>query len=405
MAEMDRRQFIKTSGFISAGSLINKRCYLHSEQVTHEIYSSRDPWLEINLGRIKWNVEQIRKRVKNKPIMAVIKNNAYGLGLVGIGKFLDGIGIRGLAVGKLQEAAKLRKAGIRCLVLNFGPFAGEEADWIISHDISQAVYTDDVIDLNAHAQKLRRQARVHIQIDTGMGRIGVPFQSALPFIEEVARLEHVEIEGMFTGLTDIEEFNRVQIQRLIEIGQRAKQKGISVGLRHASSSGNVLFNPDDGLDMVRPGICIYGHYPEEREAQLRRIDLKPALSMKAKVSYVKALKAGDSLSYYKKYKLTEDQTIATAGVGYASGYPHAAKGKAHVLINGERMPVIADVSANHFYVKVTGKSKIHVGAEIVLIGRQGNEEITAEELAKAVGTSNYKIITLLNPLLKRIYTS
>ena len=336
--------------------------------------------------------------------MAVIKGNAYGHGLVEVGKFLEKINIDSIAVGKLQEAVELRNAGVKCPVLNLGPFAASEAELIIKNNISQSVYNDNVLALNTMAGKINKQANVHLNIDTGRGRVGVPYHAALPFIENVSKLDNVKIEGIFTSLTEDKDFDKTQLRRFLDVCEGAKSKGISVGIRHAASSAGILAFPEACLDMVRPGITIYGHYPSDEEYELKKVDLKPALSLKTRVAYIKTLRPGDSISYHQKFTAEKEETVVTASLGYSDGFPVNAPGKAHALIKGKKFPVFADVTANHFYVNVTGEDDIKIGDEIVLFGQQEGNEIAADELAKAAETSVYKIVIRMNPLLPRVYT-
>jgi len=403
MEKINRRSFIRLAGVLPAGALFCAGDGKFNETKVHDFSKSYDPWLEINLKNIEWNVNQIRNKVSNRLIMAVIKGNAYGHGLVGVGKFLEKINIDSIAVGKLQEAVELRNAGVKCPVLNFGPFAESEAELIVENNISQSVYNDNVSALNTMAEKLNKQANVHLNIDTGMGRVGIPYHAALPFIENVSKLGNVIIEGIFTSLTEDKEFDKTQLRRFLNVCENAKRKGISVGIRHAASSAGILAFPEAYLDMVRPGITIYGHYPSDEEYVLKRVDIKPALSLKTRVAYIKTLRPGDSISYHRKFTAEKEETVVTASLGYSDGFPVNIAGKAHAVIKGKKFSVFADVTANHFYVNVTGEDGIKTGDEIILIGNQGNNKITAEELAKAAETSVYKIVIRMNPLLPRVY--
>jgi len=406
MREIKRRQFIKRAGLLPAGALFlnRKDIPLINSLAVSAHYSSCDPWCEIDLKNIEWNINRIRERVNNRPIMAVLKCNAYGHGLTGVGKYLEKINIDAIAVGKLSEAVELREAGISCPILNFGPFSSKDTAAILSNDISQSVYYENVRALNTAAGAVNKQAKVHVNIDTGMGRIGVPYRSAFSFIKNVARLENINIEGVFQTFTEGKDFDRVQLQRFLDVCKQLQENGISIGKRHAASSAALLDFPESYLDMVRPGIAVYGHYPSEKESQLRRIDLKPALSFKTRASYVKTLRPGDSVSYHRKFIAEKEERIVTVSLGYTDGLPVDVTGKAQVLIRGKTYPVSFDMTANHTYVQVTGNNDIQTGDEIVLIGKQGDNILTAEELAQAAETSNYKILIRLNPLLKRVYT-
>ena len=403
MKSLKRRDFLRTVGLTSLGGAAVAHMPSASLFAVSSLRNTADPWLEIDLNNIVWNLQQIRERVGKRPIMAVIKANAYGHGVVEVGKFLEKQKIDFLAVGNFREALQLRESGVKTSTLNFGSFAKPEAREIVQRDISQSVYTDDVGLLAEVARESNRIAKVHIKVDTGLGRIGVPYHKALPFVEKVATTPGVEIEGIFTPFTEDDEFDRVQLQRFLEVCEGAKKKGISVGLRHAASSAGVISFPDGYLDMVRPGIAIYGQYPSTREYEARRIDLRPAMSLKTGVMFVKTLRPGDSVSYHRAFVAKEETQVATISVGYSDGYPYQAGGKAEVLIQGRRWPSVALVTSNHITADVTGARSLKIGEEVVLFGRQGGGEISAEALAGWAGTSVYKILIWMNPLLPRKY--
>jgi alanine racemase len=399
--KIKRRKFIQVSGAAIASSVLNFRPTLSAQPAAPSQLA--DPWLEIDLNNIPWNLRQIRTRVGGRPIMAVIKANAYGHGLVEVGKFLEQQKVAFLAVGKFEEALRLRQAGVATPTLNFGSFSKNEAKEIVRRDISQSVYTDDFALLAEVAQSRDLPAKVHIKIDTGLGRIGVPYHQALPFVEKVAASPSVQIEGIFTPFTEDDAYDRTQLRRFLEICDGAQKKGISVGLRHAASSAGILSFPDGYLDMVRPGIAIYGQYPSVREYQARKIDLRPAMALKTRVMYVKDLRRGDSVSYHRAFVAQKKTRLATVSIGYSDGYPYQAGGKAEVLIGGRRWPSVALVTSNHANVDVTGADSVKIGDEVVLFGKQGEAAITAEELAAWAGTSVYKVLIWMNPDLPRSY--
>jgi len=400
MHKLDRREFLKLTA--SVGLAICPTSSIFSSSASH-LDSLAEPWLEIDLNHIAWNLSQIRTRVNHRPVMAVIKCNAYGHGLVEVGRFLEKQNISALAVGKFQEALQLREHGVKTPILNFGSFSKAEAEEMVRRDISQSVYTDDFVLLAEASRKLNRPAKVHVKVDTGLGRVGVPYGQALPYIEKLAATPGIKIEGIFTAFTEDDDFDKVQLKRFQQVYAAAKAKGIALGLRHAASSAGVFSFPEAYLDMVRPGIAIYGQYPSVKEYQQRKIDLHPAMSLRTRVMYVKTLRPGDSVSYHRAFVAKEQAPVATLAVGYSDGYPSQAAGKAEVLIRGRRWRSIALVTSNHATIDVTGAENLKIGEEVVLFGRQGEGEIAAEELAAWAGTSVYKILIWMNPLLPRIY--
>lgn len=396
MREVNRREFLAFATAAPLGYTFYKHSpdFLVTQANQDELF---DPWLEINTNNFAWNVSQVRKRVENRPIMAVIKCNGYGHGLVGTAKALEEENIQRFAVVKVQEAVDLRENGIRGMILNFGPFSRQEAERLVRYDISQSVYSETVDWFAAAARKLKKQARVHIKVDTGLARVGVPYPEALPFIEKVAAMPDIDIEGIFTTLTEEEDFDKIQIDRFLQVCDEAKKKGISVGMRHAASSLAVANFPGSFLDMVRPGNCLYGLEP------LANMDLKPVMSLKTRVIYVKKMRPGETIAYHRRYRVEKNMLVGTLPLGYSDGYPPQAVDKAEVLIHGRRWPLIAYMSANHSTVDISGANDIKIGDEVVLFGTQNGNEITLGEVAEWGDSSVYKVPIYMNPLLPRKY--
>ena len=356
----------------------------------------------MDLAAIDHNIAQIH-RYSDRPLMPVIKANAYGHGLVPVARRLArSKAVRALAVGMVREAVDLRRAGLGLPILNLGPYTRCEAERITAMGISQSVFTDAVTWLDAAAGVQGTVAGVHIKIDTGLGRVGVSHHRAADFIQQVAGLSHVRIEGVFTTLSEDADFDRVQMARFNAALSSPAARGIDLGRRHAASSAAILTSPDLALDLVRPGIMVCGHYPSTAEYRRRRIDLRPALTLKTRVMCVKDLKAGDPVGYHQAYRAPDDETLATGAIGYPDGYPVQAAGRAEALIGGCRLPLVAAVTANHICLRCRRK-RVEQGDEIVLYGRQGQEFITLEEVAAAVGRSEYHLLSRLSPLLPRLY--
>ncbi len=409
-AGFDRRSFLKGTGSavlaggVGAGlpgSVFQRE---KEDRVEAAFYGSCDPWIEVDLGAVEFNVGQVRKKTGGRPILAVLKCNAYGHGLIEVARLLDRIPVEGLVVGKLSEAVALKDAGIRLPVLNLGPFSAEDAETIVRRGISQTVYTDAVLALDGWAARLNRRASVHIKIDTGLGRVGVPHEAALAYVRRVARLDHVRVDGVFQSFTEDEETDLVQLRRFMEVTSAAQREGLSIGLRHAASSTAIFrYGQEFFLDAVRPGIALYGHYPTADEHRLKRLELKPALSLKTRAAYVKTLKPGDSVSYFRKFTAEKPERVLTAALGYSDGVPQNLAGRASALVRGVPLPFIADVTASHSYLLASGRQDVATGDEIVIIGRQGSVEMTLWDLAQAVGGSDYKILIGLSPSLRRTF--
>ncbi len=403
MSKITRRNFLLYSG-ISSASLLGRRrrperIWLNQRKEDLPVYTY-DPWIELDIHNLTWNLKRIRE-VAKVAVMAVIKANAYGHGLEETAKFLEKAGIDFLMVGKIQEAHLLREKGISVPILNFGPFNKEDAEVIIRQNISQSVFDEKAADLNQTAFKLEKKAKVHIHVDTGMGRMGISYRQALPFIEKLSGMKGLLIEGVSTTLTEDDEFDREQLKRFRSLYQKAEKKGFSLGLKHAASSDGILDLPSSHLEMVRPGITLYGYYPSEKTQKEDRLSLKPVLQLKSRVVDVKTLWPGDSASYHRKYKALKKEKIAIVPVGYSDGYPSNVIGKASFLIKEKRYPLIAAVTANHCTLLLDEHSSVSPGDEVVLLGHQGKEKITADEIASWAGVSPYKILIGLNPLLPR----
>ncbi len=400
---MIRRNFLKAIGTQSLAALYAgkpKQAASPNQDKTGPD-PGMDPWLEIDLRSIGWNLLRVKRLVK-VPVMAVVKANAYGHGLVEASKTLEKAGADGLMVGKFKEALALREAGVACPILNFGPWAPQDSAELIRLDISQSVYTEDVGFLQEAAAKHMKTASVHLDIDTGMGRTGMPYDKALPLIEKIASLSRVKIEGICTTLTEDPEFDREQLRRLLDLCSSAKQRGIVLGLRHAASSAGILTSPEFFLDMVRPGITLYGYYPNAKTQKEDALGLKPALRLKARVIFTKELAPGESLSYLRAIRASKRMRVATVGIGYSDGYPREFGGNAFARIRGKRFPMLKAVTANHAMVDLGNDQEVRIGDEVVLIDSTPGSGLTADALAEQCGISDYGILISLSPLLPRM---
>jgi alanine racemase len=335
--------------------------------------------------------------------MGVIKCNGYGHGLVEVGRYLDQRKIDALMVVSLPEALMLREAGVSCPVHNFGPVHEDAAEILINKNISQSIFTEKAQRLNAAALKIGKRIDVHIHVDTGMARMGIPHYEALPYVKKVAGWKGLRIIGISTAMSEDNELDKEQIKRFEIICRQAEGEGISLGIKHALSSTGIFSQRSSYLDMVRPGLLLFGYYPSpEVREKFKEITLKPVLQLKSRVAVVRNLRPGDPVSYNKSYVAKTKEKIAVIPVGYSNGYPYNAQGKTFVLINGERCPVVAYMSANHMEVLLKPDSNVSMGDEVVLLGTQGKEEITADDIAEWTGVSSYKVMIWLNPLMPRI---
>jgi alanine racemase len=356
------------------------------------------PWIELDTGNLFHNVQVISKQVGGRPIMAVVKCNAYGHGIIEISKELEKIGIRHVAVVKVWEALALRENNFGGMILNLGSFSTLEAEELVKYDISQSVFSGMVKILAAEARKQNKRARIHIKVDTGLGRVGVPLSEAPGFIKKVAAMPEIEIEGIFTVLTGFERIPG-QLKDFNALCDAVEKEGISPGYRHAAASGDVADGPADAyLDMVRPGNCLYGM------SMFPNLDLRPVLSLKSRIVCIKKISAGATFGVQRKSVAERDLEVAVVPVGNCDGYPANVAGKADALVKGRRFPII-DIASHFIVIDITGSRGIEIGDEVVLLGKQGAGEITNAELSTLSRQSPYRTPVYLKPCIPRIKCS
>jgi len=373
-------------------------------------YKLNRAWAEINLDNVAHNVREIRRIVnKRAEIMGVVKADAYGHGVMEITRVLLQNGVTRLAVSMLDEAIQLRKNGIDVpiLVLSYtDPIRSED---IIKYDIIQTVFSYDLAKaLSDAAVSLGTKVKIHIKIDTGMTRVGfMPGFNAIKNIIEISKLPGVIIEGLFTHFASADEedksYTYMQFERFMTICTELQRIGIHIPIKHVANSAAIIEFPEMHLDMVRPGIILYGHYPSEK-VDKEKIDLKPAMTLKANVILVKDVEKNTPISYGRVFTTGRDSRIATIPIGYADGYSRLLTGKARVLVNGEFAPVVGTICMDQCMVDVTDlETNVKVGDEVVLFGKQGDREIRVEELASLIGTISYEILSVVGKRIPRVY--
>lgn len=362
--------------------------------------SSFDPWVEIHRENLRHNVAEISRRVSARPILAVIKNNGYGMGVANIAQLLEPQPeIFGFAVVKLHEAFSLRDAGIRKPILLLGPFDDQNLADAVARDILPMVYTSVVSALDKIAAKTQKPISLHVCIDTGIGRVGVPYHQAAPLVRDLAARKSVRIQGAMMTFTEDPDFDKEQFRRFNETCSAFEKEGIVLGKKHAASSFSLFQHPDAFLDMVRPGMAIYGIYSENEFRHTNILDLRPAISLKARVIYVKKLRKGDSAGYNRAYMAKDEVWVATIPVGHADGWPREAAKGAKVRINGDLYPVIASVSASHSIVEIGPEEKVKTGDVATFFDSQSGSR--PEDVSESCGASVYDLTMHLNPLLPR----
>jgi alanine racemase len=390
---MQRRAFLRSAAALPALATQVSR---PAESVRD---SSFDPWVEVHAGHLRANAAEVYKRTR-VPILAVIKNNGYGAGVVNVARALEPLGgIHGFAVVKLQEAVALRDAGIRKPVLLMGPADEREFAGIARRDITFMIYTPVVPTLERAAAEVGRSIPVHVCVDTGLGRVGVPHAQALDLIRNVARARGVRLGGMMMTFTEDEAFDRVQLQRFRALAKELEEARIPSGVLHAASSYTLFQHQDAFLGMVRPGMALYGIYPEPKFRTMGVMNLVPAIALKARVAYVKQLQPGDSAGYNRAYIAQHPVWIATLPVGHADGLPRVAAKGGRVRIRGALYPIIASVSASHTIVEIGTERRVEIGDEAIVF--DWTDGSRPEDLGAACGASVYDLTMHLNPLLPR----
>lgn len=363
---------------------------------------------EVDLNALGSNVRAIRNHLpQGMMIMGLVKANAYGHGLVAVAQALVRLGIDYLGVGFLEEGVVLREHGITSPILILGGVLGHQVKDFFEHDLDITISS---IELARRIEEESREnfhtrVRVHLKIDTGMERLGVHSDRALPFIEGVSKLPHIEIVGMYSHLATADEadksFAHEQIRRFCALIDRMRERGIVPPLIHIANSGAIVDLPESYFTMVRPGIMLYGYYPSKQTSE--SIPLKPVLSLKSRVVFLKEVESGTSISYGRLYTTKEKTKIATVPVGYGDGYNRKLSNRGEVLIRGRRYPVVGAVCMDQIMIDVGLNPDIHVGDDVILLGSDHRESISAWELAEKVGTIPYEIFTGITARVPRIF--
>jgi len=359
--------------------------------------SIRPTAAEVDLEALTANLAALRREVRaNTRVLAAVKGDAYGHGAVACARALAAAGCDGFGVALVEEGAQLREAGIDRLVLCLGGVGRYGAEEAVGRGLTPVLYDEgDAERLDAAAARSGAPVGVHLKVDTGMGRLGVPLPRFGWFLDRIARFRWLRVDAMLTHLAESESqdptFTREQGRRFAEAVAVARGRGVRPPLLHVCNSGGLLTQPDLHYGMVRPGVALYGVLPRPDLAD--RIVLEPVMRVRTQVLFVKDLPTGASVSYGRTFVTRRPSRIATLPVGYADGYPRALGGKASVLVGGVRCPVVGIVCMDLCMVDVTDVPlAVHSGDEAVLLGAQGGERVTAEELAAWAGTIPYEIL-------------
>lgn len=363
----------------------------------------------VDLDAIASNIKNIRAKVdKNSGIIGIIKADAYGHGSAETAKVLLDNGADWLAVAVVDEGLNLRKNGITAPILLLGYTPELRLNDVINNGFIQTVYSYDTAKkLSDAASALGKKAVIHIKIDTGMGRIGYRVnEESADEIVKISKLPNIDVNGMFTHFSTADEADKSytleQYNKFVKMNDMLEERGLHIPVKHAANSAAIMDFDNMMFNMVRPGIILYGAYPSD-EVKKENLSLSPAMSIKTHVSYVKDVNEGDSISYGRKYTAPSKRRIATIPVGYADGFIRAYSKGGKVLVRGEYAPIVGRICMDQFMVDVTDIDGVEVNDEVVLMGRQGDKEITADFIASVLDTINYEVFCTLSKRVPRQY--
>jgi len=367
--------------------------------------SGRPTTARIDLNALSHNFREAMRRAAGRKILAVVKAGAYGHGAVPVSRHLLGMGASMLGVALVEEGKELRAAGIEAPVLVMGGVVPGQAEAIVSLGLTPVVFTRTFgRALSEAARRRGTKVPVHVKIDTGMGRIGVPPEAAPALIEELRSFDGIEVEGLMMHFAEADlkdkRFAAEQVARFEDLLKKLADKGIEVPLRHAANSAAVLDYERALFTMVRPGLMLYGYNPLEGDQS--GAGLRPVLSLVTHIAFLKKVPAGTPISYGRTFVTGRESLIATILIGYADGYNRGLSNKGQALVRGRRVPVTGRVCMDMCMLDVTDVPGVSEGDEVVLIGQQGSERITADEIAQATGTIAYEVLCGISSRVPRI---
>jgi len=376
---------------------------IHDYTITEDFL--RPTHIKIDLRQIVKNYHALCLHA-NRPIMAILKANAYGHGIIEVARCLEKVSAPYFGLAYLEEGLLLRQAGIKTPILILGGIIGEQIPLFIENDLTiTASSVDKLRAIELVAQQLGKRAKVHLKIDTGMERIGVHYYSAQALLQAANGCKSVDIEGIFSHFANADgkdlSYARMQLDRFNQVLRRAEQIGLDIPLRHMSNSGALIQLPEASFDMLRIGILLYGVYPSQEVP--RKIPVKPAMTWVTRVVYFKVIQPDHPVSYGSLWKSDQHSRIVTIPVGYGDGYHRRMTGSAEVIIGGQRYPVVGAICMDQAMVNI-GWDEAYNGDEVVLLGQQGESCITPEDLAEWADTIPYEILTSINTRVSREYS-
>jgi len=380
-----------------------------NQQINHSIISEdqiiRPTRVEVDLKILRDNYNKVKAYAKNTRLMSILKANAYGHGLVRVAQLYESLKADYLGVAVVEEGILLREMGIKTPILVLGGVWGNQIPLFLKNDLTiTASSIDKLKQIDETAKQMKIKAKVHLKIDTGMERIGVHYYNAEIFLETAYTYKDIIIEGIYSHFANSESddlsYTKLQLERFNEVLEFYNRRSIKPPLRHISNSGAILQMPEANLDMVRPGIMLFGVYPSK---QIKKsLEVNPALTWKSLIVYFKVIKAGNPVGYGSTWKSDHNIRAVTVPVGYGDGYLRSMSHKAKILLNAKLYPVIGTISMDQIVVNIENDSAYN-GDEVILLGSDGKNFISCEDLADWAGTVPYEILTNINTRVPRIY--
>ncbi|EYE88856.1 alanine racemase [Fervidicella metallireducens AeB] len=368
----------------------------------------RPYFAEINLDNFRHNFREVKRLANGKKIFGIIKADGYGHGAVELARILEEEGADYFGVAVITEALELRKNGFKTPILILGFTPPNYAKDIVEHDITQAVFSYELAKaISDEAVKQNKNAKIHIKLDTGMGRVGyLPDEKAVDEIIKISQLRNIKIEGIFTHFASADErdkeFTKKQIERYKCIIENLQKSGIYPEIKHVANSAAIIDLEESYFDAVRPGIMLYGYYPSD-EVRKERVSLKPVMTLKANIVHVKNVDKDTPISYGRKFKTEKPSKIATLPFGYADGYTRLLFEKGMVIVNGKMAPVIGRICMDQCMIDVSECGDVNVGDEVVVMGEKDGVKNDAEDIARKLGTISYEILCMVSKRVPRIY--
>lgn len=375
----------------------------------YDLKKIRAAWAEVDLDALAHNMREVKRLArKDALVTAVIKADGYGHGAKKIAQTLLDNGADRLAIAVLDEGIELRRAGFGVPILILGFTDKERVEEIVSNDLEQAVYSWDLVEaVSKEAERQGKTAKVHVKIDSGMGRIGLqPNSDSVQLIKKISQLPNLAIEGIFTHFAVADAVDKIytegQYEKFNWICRELEKENVKINVRHCGNSATIIDLPNMHMNMVRAGIILYGLQPSN-EVLLDRIELKQVMSLKVRITHVKEIEAGQSVSYGRKFIAEKRTRIASLPIGYADGYTRMLSGKAEALVKGRKVPVVGRICMDQCMIDVTDIDDVKVGDEVVLFGKQDGNFIHIDELADKLGTINYEIVCMISKRVPRVY--